>query len=128
MWPTVIVQQLRRQLPTGFVAEPRVHLGAYMEIDVTAYEGDDAPAQQNPQTNGGTTATLAVTFPITATETELPEDYEYAVYIYDARRDPTLVAAIEIVSPANKDWPEKRNAFVGKCSCPPTEWGGRQHR
>ena len=38
MWPTCIVQQLRNQLPPGFVAEPRVHLGTLMEIDVGALE------------------------------------------------------------------------------------------
>ena len=27
MWPASIVQQLRKQLPPGYVAEPRVHLG-----------------------------------------------------------------------------------------------------
>ena len=26
-WPMVIVQQLRKQLPPGYVAEPRVHSG-----------------------------------------------------------------------------------------------------
>ena len=26
-WPAVIVQQLRKQLPTGYVAGPRVHAG-----------------------------------------------------------------------------------------------------
>jgi hypothetical protein len=36
--------------------------------------------------------------------------------VYDAEREQTLVAAIEIVSPANKDQPEKRNAFVAKCA------------
>src|SRR5205085_1114056 len=51
-----------------------------------------------------------------AGETELPDDDEYEVRIYDAERGRTLVAAIEIVSPANKDRPEKRNAFVGKCA------------
>ena len=117
MWPTTIVQHLRKRLPPGFVAEPRVHLGAYMEIDVTAYETDDAPARRSPDApDGGTTATLASTFPITTIEAELPEDYEYAVHIYDAERERTLVAAIELVSPANKDRPEKRNAFVGKCA------------
>jgi hypothetical protein len=51
-----------------------------------------------------------------AVETDLPKDDEYEVRIYDAERGRTLVAAIEIVSPANKDRPEKRNAFVGKCA------------
>jgi hypothetical protein len=33
---------------------------------------------------------------------------------YDARHGPRLVAAIEIVSPSNKDRPENRGAFVAK--------------
>lgn len=41
---------------------------------------------------------------------------EYEVRIYDARRGRRLVAAIEIVSPANKDRPEHRSVFVAKCS------------
>src|SRR5580704_12968629 len=41
---------------------------------------------------------------------------EYVVRVYDAQRGRTLVATIEIVSPANKDRPEHRNAFVGKCA------------
>jgi hypothetical protein len=43
------------------------------------------------------------------------EDDEYAVHVYDTEGEQTLVAAIEIVSPANKDRPEKRNSFVAKC-------------
>ena len=38
MWPASIVQRLRKQLPPGYVAEPRVHLGTLMEIDVGALE------------------------------------------------------------------------------------------
>jgi hypothetical protein len=34
MWPASIVRQLRKVLPQGYVAEPRVHLGTLMEIDV----------------------------------------------------------------------------------------------
>jgi hypothetical protein len=49
-------------------------------------------------------------------ETEMPDFDEYEVRIYDAKRGRHLVAAIEIVSPANKDRPEHRNAFVGKCA------------
>ena len=51
-----------------------------------------------------------------AIETEVPDFDEYEVRIYDAQRGRTLVATIEIVSPANKDRPEHRNAFVGKCA------------
>ncbi len=33
MWPASIVQQLRKRLPPGYVAEPRVHLGTLIETD-----------------------------------------------------------------------------------------------
>lgn len=33
-WPAVIVQQLRKQLPPGYVAGPHVHAGSQVEIDV----------------------------------------------------------------------------------------------
>jgi hypothetical protein len=46
----------------------------------------------------------------------LDEYDEYEVRICDARRERRLVAVIEIVSPANKDRPEKRNDFIGKCA------------
>ncbi len=49
-------------------------------------------------------------------ETEVPDYDEYSVQIYDAERGRQLVATIELVSPGNKDRPEKRNAFVGKCA------------
>jgi hypothetical protein len=41
---------------------------------------------------------------------------EYEVRISDSERGRHLVAAIEIVSPANKDRPEHRSAFVAKCA------------
>src|SRR6185437_5357209 len=48
--------------------------------------------------------------------TTLTDYDEYEVRIHDARRGRHLVAAIEIVSPANKDRPEHRNVFVAKCA------------
>lgn len=116
-WPMVIVQQLRKKLPPGYISAPRVHAGTQVEIDVVAYEKDAPPTVGNPDHNGGVaTAVWAPPAPSLAVETELPDDDEYEVRIYDAERGRTLVAAIEIVSPANKDRPEKRNAFVGKCA------------
>ena len=43
-WPTVIVMALNRKLPPRYVAAPRVHLGPYMEIDVSAYDKDERAA------------------------------------------------------------------------------------
>ena len=46
---------------------------------------------------------------------EFPEQYAYEVLIFDVERDRRLVAAVEVVSPANKDRPESRQLFVAKC-------------
>ena len=117
-WPMVIVQQLRKQLPAGYVAEPHVHSGSQVEIDVAALEKDDAsPSAAMTEGNGGVPAAgWAPEEPSVAVETTLPDYDEYEVRIFDARRRRHLVAAIEIVSPANKDRPEHRNVFVAKCA------------
>ena len=116
-WPAVIVQQLRKQLPAGYVAKPRIHSGSQVEIDVAAFEKDDAPPlSRMAEGNGGAKiAVWAPAQPSVAVETTLPDYDEYEVRIFDAARR-HLVAAIEIVSPANKDRPEHRNVFVAKCA------------
>ncbi len=117
LWPAVIVQHLRKQLPAGYVAEPRVHLGSYVEIDVAAFEQDESASRPAiSEGNGGlATAVLSPPHPCLSVETSLPDFYEYEVRIYDANRRRLLVAAIEFVSPANKDRPESRNVFIAKC-------------
>jgi hypothetical protein len=114
MWPAIIVQQLRKQLPSGYVSAPRVRLGPYFEIDIGAYEKDDA-APGASSSASGVTATLAPPRPAWFIETDVPENDEYEVEIYNVEEERRLVAVIEIVSPANKDRPDKRRAFVGKC-------------
>lgn len=49
-------------------------------------------------------------------DVEIAEEYAYEVLITDRSRGRQLVAALEIVSPANKDRPESRQAFVAKCA------------
>jgi hypothetical protein len=46
----------------------------------------------------------------------LPAQDVYEVRVYDEKRHCRLVAAVEIVSPANKDRPEHRRAFTAKCA------------
>jgi hypothetical protein len=45
-----------------------------------------------------------------------PEPDSYEVRVYDEKHGRRLVAAIEIVSPANKDRPDHRHAFVTECA------------
>jgi Protein of unknown function (DUF4058) len=116
MWPAVIVQQLFPILPEGYVAAPRVHLGAAFEIDVWTFQRDEPALADVPHEGRGgvAIAAWAPPKPTLTLETELPDQDEYEVRIYDSRHGRRLVAAIEIVSPSNKDRPESRRAFVAK--------------
>ena len=118
-WPAVIVQKLGKILPDQFVAEPRVHLGSQFEIDIATFESDDfvSTGLDSAETSGGVaTAVWAPAQPSLAVESELPDADEYEVRVYDMERGRRLVAAVEIVSPANKDRPEHRRMFVAKCA------------
>ena len=119
-WPAMLVLALSRKLPRRYIAGPHVHSGAYIEIDVAAFERDepDAPTFGADHGNGGETATAiwAPARPTLAISASLPDADDYEVRVYDSKRGRRLVAAIEIVSPANKDRPEHRGAFVGKCA------------
>jgi hypothetical protein len=116
MWPAVIVQQLFPILPEGFVAAPRVHLGMAFEIDVSTYERDEParPERSGERAGGVAVAAWGPPKPTLTLETELPDQDEYEVRVYDARHGRRLVAAIEIISPSNKDRPERRRAFAAK--------------
>src|SRR5438128_1673500 len=116
----VIVQQLVRVLPEGFTAEPRAQLGTYSEIEVCAFDENidvEREVSVGGESNGGVaTATWAPPEPTLTVDADIPDQYEYEVLVYDVDRDRTLVAAVEIVSPANKDRPDSRQLFVAKCA------------
>ena len=115
-WPMVIVQQLGKLLPSQYVAAPRVHLGSQAEIDVAAYDRGERRMGQDENSGGVATAVWAPAKPTSVIETEMADFDEYEVRIYDAQRGRQLVAAIEIISPGNKDRPESRRQFVAKCA------------
>jgi Protein of unknown function (DUF4058) len=116
-WPAMIVVALSRRLPRRFVAAPHVHAGSVAEIDVATFEADDleVSATSPDQGNGGT-AVWAPARPTLAVASDLPAQDEYEVRVYDRKRGRRLVAAVELVSPANKDRPDHRHAFVAKCA------------
>ena len=117
-WPTMIVINLNKCLPRSYSAAPHVHLGAGFEVDIAA--SDDEQLQPSFETthdsNGGTaTAVWAPPEPTLALAVDISSQDEYEVRVYRAN-DQRLVAAVEIVSPSNKDRPESRRAFVAKCA------------
>jgi hypothetical protein len=113
MWPAVIVQQLVKTLPEPYFAEPSVHLGSLFEVDVGTYRESDREVEAG-EVGGVALFTYTPPKPTLTLEPELPNQDTYEVRIYDSRRNRRLVAAIEIVSPSNKDRPEHRELFVAK--------------
>jgi Protein of unknown function (DUF4058) len=119
-WPMMIVAELVRKLPAGYVAEPRAHQGSSIEVDVATYEEEESASSAFlAGGNGGAgvaTAVWAPPRPTLAFTTDWPAQDEYEVRVYDTKSGRRLVAALELVSPANKDRPGHRRAFVAKCA------------
>lgn len=116
-WPVMIVARLRRLLPRRYLVLPRVHSGSSAEIDVATFHGEGGTpgATGNGNAGGVATAVWAPPRPTLTVITDLPAQDVNEVRVYDEKSGRRLVAAVEIVSPANKDRPEHRQAFVSKC-------------
>lgn len=111
-WPGEIVRTLRGILPPGFRAGPNIHLGSPFEVDVSTYDIDSHLLDRG--TTGGGTAVVTEPAPTLTVEADLSEQDIYEVQVYDTERGRRLVAAIELVSPSNKDRAASRELFVGK--------------
>ena len=115
-WPMVIVQQLGRLLPDNYIAGPHVNVGTQVQVDVATFE-NELPRSFGAVERGGVATQLwAPPQPSLEIQTALGNYDEYEVRVYDALRERRLVAAIELISPANKDRPETRSQFVSKCA------------
>jgi hypothetical protein len=100
----------------GFLAEANVHIGITVTADVAAFQ-EDAPSGEQP--NGAVAVATQVWAP-PQPPLVVPIDFSsletFEIRIYDEERARTLVAAVELVSPGNKDRPESRRAFLDKCA------------
>ncbi len=86
-WPAMIVIDLNRNLPRRYVAEPQIHLGSSIEVDVATYEAEEAApaAGERGHDVGALTATWSPSRPTLAVATDLPNRDEYEVRVYDTR-------------------------------------------
>ena len=115
MWPAMIVRQLIEVLPEPYFAVPGVHPGTLYEIDIGTYcEDAEAVSESDLSKSSAAVATYVAPKPTLTIEPHLPNQDVYEIRIFDSRRNRRLVAAIEIVSPSNKDRPETRGTFVLK--------------
>jgi hypothetical protein len=108
-WATYIASDLNRILPEGYFAEPNVQFG--VEIDVATFDEVGNSAPRDSSLDGGWTAPAPTqTIPISII-TDLVE-----ILVFSRAAGPNLAGVIELVSPANKDRPASRDAFVSKCA------------
>ena len=110
LWATCITSALNDGLPKDFFAEAQVHAWPRIEVDIaTLSESNAGGVATLPQTRT-TLAPADLTLPAAA----FPP--AFGVHVYETSGGPTLVAAIELVSPGNKDRDETRRAFTAKCA------------
>jgi hypothetical protein len=113
-WAGSIADALNeRWLPEGYFAEEQLHPSARVEIDVATFE--DAEGAALP---GGTAVVSRTTWRPAAPTWTLPLVFTEGIelLVYQREGGPTLVGAIELVSPGNKDRPAARKAFAAKCA------------
>jgi len=107
-WATLLALDLMSRLPAGWFAEPNIRFGvevdvAVMDKDNVVFDTTSKPGEPTPLPS-----VMTIDFPFT---TDIVE-----VKVFRNEGGPELAGVIELVSPANKDRPETRNAFVTKCA------------
>jgi hypothetical protein len=110
-WANAITNELNEVLPEGYYAIPEVPLGDQIEIDVATLESNEPGSLAG----GAATAVWAPPRPLLAARVDFSRVQGVAVHVFQDQGGPQLRAAIELVSPANKDRPRSRLTFAAKC-------------
>jgi hypothetical protein len=111
-WAEAVAIQLNQVLPDRFVAEARVKFGGRVEIDVGTFA-------ENPtavESGAGGVAVWAPPKPTATAPLSFDDPDIFEVQVLSEEGGPRLVAAIELVSPSNKDRPANRRTFAIKCA------------
>src|SRR5947209_5831398 len=109
-WATEIMRTLnRRILPPGCFAEAHIHVGGRVEIDVPTWQQPETGAVTNGNPGGVAVQTWAPPTTALVMPAVFPDEIE--VQVFRSSGGATLVAAIELVSPSNKDRPDTRRAL-----------------
>ncbi len=114
VWAAAIVERLNGEvLPEGYFAETQVHVGSRVEVDVATFEQGARPPSQANGPAPLVAEPWAPAAPALVIPTAFPDEIE--VQVYGSATGAHLVAAVELVSPGNKDRSEARRAFAAKC-------------
>lgn len=114
-WATSIAYHLNELLPADYFAESEISLGPELEFEVATMEdmkfGADAVA-----TAERATAVWTPPRPRFAVKVDYSRLDSYQVRVFQDLGGAELRAAIELISPANKDRAESRRTFAAKCA------------
>jgi hypothetical protein len=112
-WANAITQQLNQDLlPPDYFAEPHVQLGNQFEVDVATFRQD---CVSESGVAGVATAVWSPPRPALTGVIDSASWDLFEVQVFQDLGGPQLRAAIELVSPADKDRPSHRQAFAMKC-------------
>lgn len=116
-WATRLADALtERWLPPNYIAEEHAHFGPSIEIDVATFERETTTTAA--EASGGVATMGPKVWSPSAAEGSFaaifPDTFEVRVLSTDT--GPKLVAAIELISPGNKDRATERRAFAIKCA------------
>jgi hypothetical protein len=115
-WASALADILNEDvLPPGYIALEQVHPGAALEIDVATFTDSIA---STPEGGGGTATVPRTVWTPAAAPLVFPASFppSATVGILSTEGGRTLVAALELVSPGNKDRSSKRRLFAAKCA------------
>ena len=111
-WAATMARQLNTVLPKFYVAIPLVKHGK-VEIDVATLRENGSAEEAN----GGVATAVwappraAIRVPVDFTDQDI-----FEIQVFQEEGGLKLRAAIELVSPGNKDRPSHRRAFAAKCA------------
>lgn len=123
-WTTRIADAINELLPAEFIAAEHAYAGGSLEIDVATMEqagkARNGPTPSVPGSAPGGQIALATPgvwvppVPAGTIPGLFPDTFE--VLVFQTTGGLTLVGAIELISPGNKDRPDERRAFAAKCA------------
>jgi hypothetical protein len=112
-WAAAMARRLNAGvLPPGYYAVPFLDREGPVEVDVATLRDSDPTSLPGEQ---GAVQPWAPAAPEIALAVEWPATDDVSVEVFADDGDPRLAAAVELVSPRNKDRARSREAFAAKC-------------